>query len=313
MSSPQAAGADPVELAVRRATKDLTETVKRLAGSHGALMSKITELEVKVQDLSGRLRRAQMVRKAQRIIMKKRKDAIRRQRLRGRSPGADATVGEEDDQKSSKNKKKNSPRRELRAIMSHPQSFSVFQRFCEKEDCGSYPHFYKKVHEFLDECDSTLEDLAQLMAAGLDPMALFAPPNPPDPSLQLAKTIFFDYIVQGSPHEVGLSKGLVQRLSNNIHKLLRAVDHQTLSDVRADLEDAQTEVFAFLANYTFPRFQSSESTYAACKAIIQPASRQGSGGSLARRGGGEEDTKNKADSTQSGLMDMLKRRFPFQM
>mmetsp|Transcript_42526 Transcript_42526/g.68527 ORF Transcript_42526/g.68527 Transcript_42526/m.68527 type:complete len:248 (-) Transcript_42526:130-873(-) len=212
-----------LQIQIQHHTKPLAETVQALSKSHRVLMQKISDLESKVKDLSGRLHRSQVVRKAIRV-----QKAMRARQGRLDHDGKKKDSGPSARRNVTKLPKKLTSKRELRLILRDPQGFTAFHKFCVKQTCGENPVFWKKCNDFIDECTCTLEDIAQLEQAGMDPSELFAPPNTPDPSLQVAKTIFFDFIVAGSPNEVSVSKVLVTRITKGVHKLLRIQNKSTL-------------------------------------------------------------------------------------
>ncbi|GAB5370082.1 hypothetical protein AAMO2058_001461400 [Amorphochlora amoebiformis] len=239
-----------IEAAVKRATLEFSNSLSSLMASNRKLAQKIADLEGKVIELNGRIERDKLVRKAMRISALKRRERVREEKRRARS-GSPNTSRKPKNHTSTKLTGK----QEFQRVLTTPDGFKAFHKFCQSDDSAHNPLFWRKVSEFLDESVGTLEDISHLEAAELDPKLVF---STPDPALQLAKTIFFDYIVQGSPNEVGISKGLVQRITKDIHRLLRNQCKENLIDMRRDLRAAQTEIFAFMANYTFRRFQSSD-------------------------------------------------------
>eukprot|EP00471_Norrisiella_sphaerica_P000398 CAMPEP_0184488682 /NCGR_PEP_ID=MMETSP0113_2-20130426/13084_1 /TAXON_ID=91329 /ORGANISM="Norrisiella sphaerica, Strain BC52" /LENGTH=308 /DNA_ID=CAMNT_0026871643 /DNA_START=90 /DNA_END=1016 /DNA_ORIENTATION=- len=293
--------------AVRFAQREFKDTVESLVRNQRALTTKISELENKVQELSGRLHRSQVVRRATRVL--------RMRQRRAAQDGGDAKHGVGSQQgpitasHQAPQKKRMTSKRELRGILRQPQGFKVFHKFCEKEACGGNPIFWRKCNEFIDECTCTLEDISQLCAAGMDPSELFLAPAQPDPALQLAKTIFYDFIVPGSANELALSKGLVNRITLAVHRLLRTVNKTSLTAVMKGLQDAQAEIFAFMANYTFRRFQASEmySEYRATNPLetktldLEDAGDGGAGSSGSGAGTGGAGR----------LLGMLKSHLPF--
>ncbi len=200
------------------------------------------------------------------------------------------------------------PKRELREILKVSKGFSVFHRFCEKEGCADNPLFCRIVGRFLDECDSTLDDLAQLEEAGIKASELFS--IAPDPAITLAKTIFFDFIVQQSPREVGLAKAVVRKISAGMHKLLRSENRQNLAEMRAALHDAHAEVFGFLASYTLARFKDTQEyeEYRISSPLEDPSGRGDS--ESTNSGDAKQAAKQDKDTKNEGIFGMIASGLP---